>query len=158
MIATICIEDVLIESAKEVFQTMVFMDIEKTSEPGPTITGNALLSLLTFDGKLQGCIGLCCDESCAVEIASNMLGCQPQGGFTDDQVHDAFGEIINVIMGKVELRLRETYGLLRASIPCVTTGMELKNNLGNNAQRFSIYLNLQDMHILSLSLICRENQ
>ena len=158
MIANICIEDVLTDSAKEVFETMVFMDIEKTSEPGPIITGNALLSSLTFHGKLEGCIGLCCDESCAIEIASNMLGCEPRGGFANDQVHDAFGEIINMIMGKVELRLQETYGLLQASIPCVTTGMELKNSLGNNAQRFTIHLNLQDMHTLSLSLICRENQ
>lgn len=156
MIANICIEDVLLESAKEVFETMVFMDIEKAQEPEPAIMGNAILSSITFDGKLEGCIGICCGESCAIDIASNMLGISPEDGLTSDQVHDAFGEMINMIMGKVEMRLQAKYGLLQASIPCVTTGMELKNNLGNNAQRYSIDLNLQDMHLLSLSLIYRE--
>ena len=156
MIANICIEDVLLDSAKEVFETMVFMDIEKAQEQELAIAGSALLSSLTFDGKLKGCIGICCSELCAADIASNMLGVSPEDGLTSDQVHDAFGEMMNMIMGKVELRLQEHYGLLQASIPCVTTGMELKNNLGNNAQRYSINLNLQDMHLLSLSLICRE--
>jgi len=157
MLTETCLKNVLLDSVREVFETMVFMDIEEAAEPCMAVNGNVLLSSITFKGRLEGCIGICCTEACACQIASNMIGIDPDNNITSEHIYDAIGEIINMVMGKVEMRLEGDYGPLKASIPSVTTGLELRSNLGNRAQRYNVLLNLEDMHTISLSLICREN-
>ena len=35
MVTTVSLEDVILEGAKEVFESMVFMPLERSADPGP---------------------------------------------------------------------------------------------------------------------------
>ena len=98
MITVVSLKDALLESAREVFETMVFTALEPvgegTTDPGasPGVADAAhdldkpetcLLGSITFKGQLEGCLGVCCGEPCARTIASSRrvsteyAGCAP---------------------------------------------------------------------------------
>ncbi len=158
MINTVSFKEVILDSAKEVFETMIFMDLDESSEPEQEIKSDALLGTLTFEGNIEGCIGICCSTSCANDIAAAMLGTEPDKSLSNNEICDALGEITNMIMGKIESLLQDQVGKLKVSIPSVTTGRELKNNLGDGAERFLVKVNIQDEHIAELSLLYRETR
>ena len=157
MTTNVCIEDALLSSIKEVFEAMVFMEVEPTEETAPNFEGDSVLASINFAGNLKGCISICCTWDCAKEVASNMLGIDPDEGLSPEEICDAIGEITNMIMGKVELELEQIYGPLKASIPSVTAGVEFQNKIGDGTQRYDIKLSLEDIYAINLSLICEEN-
>ena len=61
MIEQICFGKTLIESAKEVFETMAFMDLTESTEPDQSLKDLALLGSITFKGGLEGCLTICCN-------------------------------------------------------------------------------------------------
>ena len=144
MIEQVCFDKVLIESAKEVFETMVFMDLTEATEPEQNVDGWALLGTITFKGNLEGCLAVCCNTPCAQAIAINMLGIDTSEELTEEDTCDAIGEIANMVMGSVKSRLLEHVGNLEVSIPSVISGHELRNNLGDGAKKVSARLNIAD--------------
>jgi len=158
MIEQVCLNEVLMESAKEVFETMVFMDLAEATEPDQNnVEGWALLGSITFKGGIEGCLAICCGAPCAQAIAINMLGMDTTEQLTEEDTCDAIGEIANMVMGSVKSRLLENVGNLEVSIPSVVSGRELKNNLGDGAWKISIKVNIGDEYIAELSLLYREN-
>ena len=157
MIEQICLNKDLIESAKEVFETMVFMDMEEIEDPQSKVEGEALLGLITFTGDLQGCLGICCSIACARAIAMNMLGIDSPNDLSKEDTCDAMGEIANMVMGSLKTRLLEHFGNLEVSIPSTVTGKELNNNLGENAQKILIKCNIEDEYVTEFMLLYREN-
>ena len=158
MIKQICFDQILLDSAKEVFETMVFMDVTKVEEPNQNDPeGLALLGSITFKGDLEGCMAICCSVPCANAIAMNMLGIEATEELTEGDTCDALGEIANMVMGSVKSRLLETVGNLEVSIPSVFSGRELNNNLGDGTKKNSIKVNIEDEYVAELSLLYREN-
>jgi len=158
MIEQVYLNEVLMESAKEVFETMVFMDLAEATEPDQNnVEGWALLGSITFKGGIEGCLAICCGVPCAQAIAINMLGMDTTEQLTEEDTCDAIGEIANMVMGSVKSRLLEKVGNLEVSIPSVVGGRELKNNLGDGAEKISIKVNIGDEYIAELSLLYREN-
>ena len=158
MIEQICLNEVLLESAKEVFETMVFMDLAEATETDQNnVEGWALLGTITFKGSLEGCLAICCSTPCAQAIAINMLGIDTTEQLTEEGTCDAIGEIANMVMGSVKSRLLEKVGNLEVSIPSVISGRELKNNLGDGAEKISIKVNIEDEYVAELLLLYREN-
>jgi len=159
MIDQICITDAFLEGAKEVFETMIFMDIEKSSEPEQEIEGNTLLGSITFkgdiEGNLVGCLTICCGTACAKIIALNMLGMEPADELSEEEVRDAIGEVTNMVMGSVKTRLQDSVGDLQVSIPTVISGRWLENSLGEKASKVSIKVNIEDEYPAELSLLYR---
>lgn len=129
MIEQICMETALTESAKEVFETMIFMDITETSEQDVDTDQMMLLGSITFKGSLEGCLSICCSGSCARVIAANMLGMDSNEQVTPEDTYDAIGEVANMILGSVKSRLMEKVGNLEISIPSVISGREIQNSL-----------------------------
>ena len=159
MLEQICISDVLLESAKEVFETMIFMDVEKApSENCGEENDWALLGSITFKGGLQGCLAVCFDAPCSNAIAMNMLGIDSVGELNEDDVCDAIGEVANMVMGSAKSRLIETTGNIEVSIPSVISGRKLKNNLGERSEEVSININIEDKYVAGLVLLYRENE
>ena len=76
MIEQVCLDKALLDSAREIFETMVFMDLTETTESGQNMDGRALSGSITFKGSLEGCLAICCSTPCAETIAANMLGIQ----------------------------------------------------------------------------------
>ena len=156
MIDLLSLNEVLLESAKEIFETMVFMDLTETTEEDHDIEGCALLGTITFKGALEGCLAFCCSTPCAQAIAINMLGLDTTEEIAEEDICDAIGEIANMVMGSVKRRLAESAGNLEVSIPSVVSGRELRNNLGEGAQKASVRINIEDEYVAELSLLYQE--
>ncbi len=157
MIELLNLNETLLESAKEIFETMVFMDLAETTEPDQEIEGWALLGAITFKGTIKGCLAFCCSASCAQAIAINMVGIDTTEEIVEEDTCDAIGEICNMVMGSLKKRLTESVGNLEVSIPTVVSGRELKNNLGDKAQHTSVMINIEDEYVAELSLLYKEN-
>ena len=157
MIKQLSLDKVLIESAKEVFETMVFMGLTETTEPDQTIEGWSLLGSITFKGSLEGCLAICCNTPCAQAISINMLGMDTTEELAEEDTCDAVGEITNMVMGSVKARLIETCGNFEVSIPSVTSGRALKNSVGEGSKKISVKVNIEDEYIAELSLLYRES-
>jgi len=158
MIENICLNEVLLESAKEIFETMIFMDLTEITEPDKGIEGESLLGSITFKGDLEGCLTISCSISCAQSVARNMLGLDTDDELTDEDTCDAIGEVSNMLMGSVKKRIADDFGDIQVSIPSVISGRELKNNLGDAAKKISTTINIEDEYVVELSLLYRETQ
>ena len=158
MIEQLCLNEVLIESAKEVFETMVFMDLTETTESDQNAESWALLGSITFKGGMEGCLAISCSTPCVQAITINMLGMDTAAELTEADTCDAIGEIANMIMGGVKSRLLEKVGNLEVSIPSVISGRELKNNLGDGAEKISIKVNIEDEYVAGLSLLYKKSE
>jgi chemotaxis protein CheX len=157
MVEEICLTEAVLGAAKEVFETMIFMDLEECSDSDRQIDGDALMGTITFKNNLEGCLGICCGESCAKAIATNMLGLESGDEVGQEDICDAIGEVANMVMGSVKTRLLEHVDDIQVSIPSVVKGRELINSMGDGANRISIKVSIEDEHIAELSLLCREN-
>lgn len=156
MIEQLCLNDIFLDSAKEIFETMIFMDMLETDQPDQQIEGDAVLSSITFKGDLEGCLAICCEKTCAQVITMNMLGYDSTEGVTDEDVCDAIGEVANMVMGGVKRRLHETYSNIELSIPLVVNGWQLKNNLGEGTNEIVAKVKIEDEYPAELSLLYRE--
>ena len=157
MVDLLSLNEVLLESAKEIFETMVFMDLSESTDEGRDVEGCALLGTITFKGVLEGCLAFCCSTPCAQAIAINMLGLDTTEEIAEEDTCDAIGEIANMVMGSVKRRLAESAGNLEVSIPSVVSGHELRNNLGEGARKASVKINIEDEYVTKLSLLYHEN-
>ncbi|HPC94438.1 MAG TPA: chemotaxis protein CheX [Sedimentisphaerales bacterium] len=160
MITTMSLRDNLLDSAKEVFETMAFMALEEIADEqeGPGLEDETLLGTITFKGHLEGCLAICCGCRCARTIAANMLGGDPDEPMSDDDMSDAIGEVANMVMGALKARVHEEVGTMEVSIPSVVRGRELRNSLGERASKISVTVNLEEEHNVQFSLLYRESQ
>ncbi len=156
MIDQICLNEALLEGAKEVFETMIFMDIEESSEPDQHIQGDNILGSITFKGDIEGCLTICCGEICAKTIAANMLGMELDEQISPHDIDDAIGEVSNMVMGSVKARLQDKFSNLNVSIPTVVRGQEIENSLGDSANKVSVKVNIEDEYAAEMALLYRE--
>ena len=148
---------IVLESARENFETMIFMPIEEVTEPGQSIAGNALMGTITFKQALEGCFSIACSKECALAIALNMLGMAPSEELSDEEVRDAMGEVTHLIMGSIKSNLHEYTKDLVVSAPLVVSGQTLGNNLGDGAEKVMVYVSIEDEHLAELTMSYRHN-
>jgi CheY-specific phosphatase CheX len=160
MITTMSLRDSLLDSAKEVFETMAFMALEEVADEqeGPGLENETLLGTITFKGDLEGCLAICCGCRCARTIGANMLGTDPDEPMSDNDMSDAIGEVANMVMVALKARVQEEVGTMEVSIPSVVRGRELRNSLGERASKISVTVNLEEEHRVQFSLLYRESQ
>ena len=157
MLKEICFEDILFNSTKEVFETMIFMDVE----PCPdriAIQGDSLLGSITFTGDIEGCMAICFDSKCAATIARNMLAMDDSDEISNEDIRDAIGEIANMVMGSVKARLlKETISNLDVSVPSVITGSSLTSSFGEKAREIlkTVYI---EENVAELTFQYRTNE
>ncbi len=156
MIEQLEISDVLLDSASEIFETMIFMDMEKASDQSQRVDGDSLLGSITFTGELEGCVSICCSSPCAKAVAVNMLAMDSDEEISEEEICDAIGEVTNMIMGSVKARLIETVGNLEVSIPSVVGGRMLENSHGEKVLQTCVAVNIAEEHIAELSILVRE--
>ncbi len=157
MIDELCLNDALLAGAKEIFETMIFMDLEESTDPEQKMEEDTLLGSITFTGTLEGCLTICCSSSCAKTIALNMLGMDSTEEINGEDINDAIGEVTNLVMGSVKSRLADSVGNLEVSIPTVVRGRKLENSLGDGANKVLVKVNIEDEFAAELSLLYREN-
>ena len=156
MVTTISLREALLEGTKEVFETMVFMAVEECPAEQTSVNEPALLGTITFKGRLEGCLGVCCGQTCARAIAASMLGMTSDQDLGEDDISDAVGEIANMVLGAVKSRVQDEVGGIEVSIPSVVQGRELRNSLGDGSQQMRVRVSIEDEHVAELSLLYRE--
>lgn len=156
MLEQMALNDTVVDAAREVFETMIFMDLEACSDAGAAITGTALLGSITFKGSIEGCLTVCVSRQCAERIAKNMLGMAPEQEMSIEEASDAIGEVANMVMGSIKTRLLNTYPVIEVSIPSVIMGQTLKNSLGESAVKTRIYARLNEEDTAEITLLYRE--
>lgn len=177
MLDQITLNDVVIDAAREVFETMIFMDIETDSEAQPEVVGQAITSTInfkskgesdlvidgksmlgsvTFKGALEGCLSISTAQSCAECIAKNMLGMEPDEPLELNEICDAIGEVANMVMGSIKTRIQNIYTDIEVSIPSVVTGCELRNTLGDNASKVVASAWLDEQESIEFTFLYRE--
>ena len=157
MIDEICLNEALLGGAKEIFETMIFVNLEESSETEDIIEGDSLLGSITFKGGLEGCFTICCSAPCAKTIALSMLAMDPSDELSDEEITDAIGEVTNMVMGGIKSRILDVVGNIEVSIPTVTSGQELQNSLGEGALKALVKVKFDNEYIAELSMLYRES-
>jgi chemotaxis protein CheX len=159
MMTTASLKEVLLDSAKEVFKTMVSMAVTELDEDAPFIEEMVrpvtLLGSITFKGGLEGCLGVCCDVACARTIAANMLGIDVTEGLTEADICDAIGELANMVLGATKARIQNEVGGIDVSIPLVVRGRELQNSPGAGANMVALSVDIEKKYTAEFSLMYR---
>ena len=158
MIAQDCLSEAMIAGAREVFEKMIFMQIESCSDTTSQIEGDVLLSSISFRNGIEGCLGICCNKDCARAIALNMLAMSSDDPISDNEIKDALGEVANMVMGTVKTAIQSDLQHLQVSIPVVVTGRDIQNSLGDGTQRISVTVTTSDNYIVELTLLYRESR
>lgn len=153
----VCFGTALLEGAKEIFETMIFIDIEESTEPEQKVEGDALLGSITFKGDIEGCLTICCNVTCARIIAANMIGMDPSEEISEEEVCDAIGEVTNMVMGSVKSRIQDNTGELQVSIPTVVLGQKLANSLGDGTSRILLKVDTEDEYVIEFLFLYRKS-
>ena len=160
MIEAICFNTALLEGAQEVFETMIFMDLEEAVESDSVLDPtNSLLGLITFKNNIEGCLTIRSSVPCARVIAGNMLGMDtPEeiAEISENEVCDAFGEVTNMVMGSIKSRIQTEVGEIAVSIPTVVCGTNLSNSLGESANKVLVKVSTEDEHVIEFSFLYRQ--
>jgi chemotaxis protein CheX len=156
MVATSSLKGVLLDSAKEIFETMVFMTLEEVDGQRPEPAGVTLLGTITFAGNLEGCLGVCCDMEGARAIAAAMLCMESPSDLTEEDLVDAMGEIANMVMGAIKTRIQDDYSSLLISIPAVVQGRQLRSRANDGMLQIVTATRVGQEHFVEFSLVYRE--
>jgi chemotaxis protein CheX len=157
MIDEVCLNEALLGGAKEIFETMIFVNLEESCETEEIIEGDSLLGSITFKGGIEGCFAMCCSAPCAKTIALNMLAMDPSEELSEAEISDAIGEVTNMVMGGIKSRILDAVSNIEVSIPLVTSGQGLQNSLGEGAIKALVKVKFDNEYIAELSMLYRDN-
>jgi len=158
MIDQLTLNDVVVDAAKEVFETMIFMDIETSGESCPVFDGQSIFASITFKGSLEGRLTIHVGQESAKLIAQNMLGMDDGEEMGVEEICDAIGEVSNMVLGSIKTRIQDTYTDIQVSVPSVIIGREIKNTFGDQVQRTTVCVHLNGDNTAEFMLIYREGQ
>ncbi len=156
MVITSSLKGVLLDSAKEVFESMVFMPLEEIEGQRSDPEGVTLLGTITFSGNLEGGLSVCCDMTSARAIAAGMLCMESPDELADEDLVDAMGEIANMVMGAVKTHLQDDYQSILISVPSVVQGRELRNRPNDGMIQMVTPTHVDGKYLVEFSLVCRE--
>jgi CheY-specific phosphatase CheX len=140
MVETVALEECLWESAKESFTTMIMMPIEKAEDFDAELDDvQTLVGSITFSDALQGAIIIKCDMASAECIAKNMLMMEPDEAIEASEIQDAFGEVVNLVIGGFKSRIAESVGKIDISVPMVMEGKEMIPSAGADGHKASVF-------------------
>ncbi len=128
----------VITAAKEVFGTMVMMELEDSYPLREPIThfSCSVTGMVGLAGAYSGILSIHCPHEFAMKITSNMLGMDVEEMSAD--VHDALGEIANMLGGYVKQIISKGGLDINLSIPTVISGEEYTINFMSDSDCVSI--------------------
>lgn len=144
--------DILALAAIEVFDTMVFLELQPVTELHRQWSGDSVLSCITFHGAVEGCFGFSCPVEGAATLAQSMLGLSPTETLSHREIHDAMGEVTHMVMGRLKTLVADILGDIQVSIPTVIWGQHLEHSLGEEAQECLLGVTLAETYPAELSL------
>jgi chemotaxis protein CheX len=116
------IDQEIISATKDVFSTMVMMELENSSPiigKGGEITSN-ISSMLGLGGGIKGVLAIHCPAHVAKGITGAFLGMEVEE--LGDDVKDAIGEITNMVAGNLKVFFAKTGIDVKLAIPTSVIG------------------------------------
>ena len=132
------ISDKIIESAKEIFSSMVMMEI---SVSGDNMTKSVTLiesisGVIGLAGTHKGVLAIHIPNKVAMAITSSFLGMDVDE--MNEDVEDAVGELANMLGGNVKSILSENGRDINLSLPSTITGQQYDFQPTKEAERIII--------------------
>jgi chemotaxis protein CheX len=118
----------VINATKEVFSTMVMMDVEDCFPLAEPVTRFqcSITGMVGLVGTYSGVLSIHCPQTLALKITANMLGIEVEEA--DEDINDALGEIANMLGGHIKMVLSKGGMDINLSIPTVIAGEEYTIN------------------------------
>ena len=141
------IQDKMIEATKEIFSSMVMMEISVTevlTEHGPltdTITG-----MIGLAGTHKGILAVHIPYSVAKAITSSFLMMDVEE--INEDVHDAVGEIANMLGGNVKTILSEKGRDINLSLPSTISGSQYSFQSDKEVDKIIVNFDTGNGHFL----------
>jgi len=111
---------ILSDSLMEIMEAMAFMFVAPAPK-GDTllVDGNYLQSKIEFWGEIEGSIKISAEEALCIELASNILGMEPQDPDCADKAKDALKETVNTVCGRFLTNAAGNEPLFKLSTPTI---------------------------------------
>jgi chemotaxis protein CheX len=148
--------DMLIESAREVFEMMVMRHLEL----GTPIEGDAprpksnVVGTVSFAGSESGLVAFYSTMDAAKQIAGSLLGMP--AAEVNGEMPDAIGEITNMIAGALRTKMTDAGHPWAISIPTVTIGSDFYTRYVSDVSRVLCPFKMEDEEIC-VELIMMKN-
>lgn len=128
----------IIESAKEIFSTMVMMEIAVNGEPTTKSVAlhESISGVIGLAGTHKGVLAIHIPNKVAMAITSAFLGMDVDG--INEDVEDAVGELANMLGGNVKSILSENGRDINLSLPSTITGQDYDFQPTKEAERIII--------------------
>lgn len=120
MISRYDLQQRLLHSARNIFDIMADIALEECHEGPVDQQEEWVTALIGFEGSYSGLVVLHCPEPLARRIACGLL-CAGDDVAVQD-VHDAMGEVVNILGGDIKLLLDGGGKLVHLSVPSVFDG------------------------------------
>jgi chemotaxis protein CheX len=128
----------IIESAKEIFSSMLMMDIsaleETKTEMHPLV--DSISGVIGLAGTHKGVLAIHLPHRVAIAITSSFLGMDVEEMNSD--VEDAVGELANMLGGNVKSILSEKGRDINLSLPTTISGRHYDYQPNKDAERIFI--------------------
>ena len=144
--------DILLDSVREIFETMIFMSVETIETEPDSGQGDGFFGSITFKGALQGCLGISYQTDGAKAVAAGMLCLDSPDEVEEADMADAIGEVCNMVLGSIKTRVQDAYPNFELSIPSVVAGRAIRSNLGDSTEAVA-NVRVGEQHDIRLSLV-----
>jgi chemotaxis protein CheX len=114
--------EILRNAVTSVFSTMLGTDLVSL-DPFQDLTPpqeSEISAIIGLAGDVAGCVSLHSTREQATEFTARLIGMDVEDVSSDDEVRDAFGEILNMIAGNVKTAL-VSLGEVEIALPTVIT-------------------------------------
>lgn len=118
--------DLLIQSTREVFETMSFMEIVPDDPvEKEAVLGNAeVCATICLAGQISGTLSIYCSREVAQQCYDMISG--GEGPADERQICDTVGELANMVAGSFKRNVSAQVDLFDLSLPNVTIGSDTK--------------------------------
>lgn len=112
----------IVEGTKEVFSTMLMMDLSlnENFQQGSDKIASNITSMIGLGGGLRGVLAVHCPKNIATAITGGFLGMEIEE--LDDDVKDAIGEITNMVAGNLKISYGKIDVNIELAIPTTIVG------------------------------------
>ncbi|MFT5080183.1 MAG: chemotaxis protein CheX [Planctomycetota bacterium] len=137
-----------------VWETMIGTKIMSTEvlSPWKGETETGMMACIQITGNWEGAVTIECTAAHARAMAETMF-CMEPGEAEDEEVIDAFGELVNVVGGNVKAILD---GGADLSLPAVTTGLDYRIVVPGSTEACQLAFDSEGEHI-RVGLLARQS-
>ena len=119
------LKEFITKAVRQVFDTMLSMEVEPIDgDQTDHNNGNHIVGSVGFAGVVTGNLNLHVGQAFARQMTAAMLDMETEEIDGDEEIHDAIGELCNMICGDLKSRLCDAGLTCELSIPLIASGKE----------------------------------